>query len=178
MVLVGHLTEVAEVGEEEEEGWGLSRPENGWKDRRGVVGRPQAAPTTCPHCPILLLLLLRRRSGLPGRRRERQSRRRRRRGDFPHHLLSSRGLLIRKARVRSRSPVGTWVEPSYTACCARRSSDRCLWERIPAFCPAQCPSTDGTEQILGNEHTAINTHTLNDGHSICHCILKGSRYGL
>ena len=104
MVLVGHLTEVAEVGEEEEEDWwDLSRPENGWKDRRGGVGRPQAAPTTCPHCPILLLLLLRRRSGLPGRRRERQSRRRRR-GDFPHHLLSS--LLIRKARVRSRSAVG------------------------------------------------------------------------
>ena len=100
---MGHLTEVAEVGEEEEDWWDLSRPENGWKDRRGVVGRPQAAPTTCPHCPILLLLL-RRRSGLPGRRRERQSRRRRRRGDFPHHLLSS--LLIRKARVRSRSAVG------------------------------------------------------------------------
>ena len=87
---MGHLTEVAEVVLEEEEGWDLSRPENGWKDRRGVVERPQAAPTTCPHCPILLLLL-RRRSGLPGRRRERQSRRRRRRrGDFPHHLLSSR----------------------------------------------------------------------------------------
>ena len=89
VVLVGHLTEVAEVGEEEEEyWWDLSRPENGWKDRRGVVERPQAAPTTCPHCPILLLLL-RRRSGLPGRRRERQSRRRRRRrrGLSPPPLL-------------------------------------------------------------------------------------------
>ena len=80
---MGHLTEVAEVVEEED-WWDLSRPENGWKDRRGVVERPQAAPTTCPHCPILLLLLLlRRRSGLPGRERERQRRRRR---DFPHHL--------------------------------------------------------------------------------------------
>ena len=161
MVLVGHLTEVAEVVEEEEEGWGLSRPENGWKDRRGVVGRPQAAPTTCPHCPILLLLLLRRRSGLPGRRRERQSRRRRRRGgDFPHHLLSSRGLLIRKARVRSRSPVGTWVEPSYTACYARKiirpmplGADSCI---LP--CPVSVNRWGRTNTWL-NEHNAINTHT-------------------
>ena len=50
---MGHLTEVAEVGEEEE-GWDLSRPENGWKDRRGVVGRPQAAlplPASLPKSP-------------------------------------------------------------------------------------------------------------------------------
>ena len=51
---MGHLTEVGEVVWEEEEGWDLSRPENGWKDRRGVVGgRPQAAlPTTCPHITL------------------------------------------------------------------------------------------------------------------------------
>ena len=166
---MGHLTEVAEVGEEEEEGWGLSRPENGWKDRRGGVGRPQAAPTTCPHCPILLLLLLRRRSGLPGRRRERQSRRRRRRGgDFPHHLLSSRGLLIRKARVRSRSPVGTWVEPS---------SQLVVLEDHPTdasgsgFLHFALPSV--RQQMGQNKYLVMNTmqstHTLNDGHrhSIC-----------
>ena len=38
VVLVARLTEVAEVGGEED-WWVLSRPENGWKDRRGVVGR-------------------------------------------------------------------------------------------------------------------------------------------
>ena len=117
VVSVGHLTEVAEVVEEEEDWWDLSRPENGWKDRRGGVERPQAAPTTCPHCPILLLLLLRRRSGLPGRERERQRRRRRRRRrDFPHHLLSSRA-----SNPQSQSAVQVrWGQASYTGCCGVR----------------------------------------------------------
>ena len=116
------------VGKEEENWWVLSRPENGWKDRRGVVGRPQAAlplpATTAQISSSSSSAGAQVSRGGGGSVREGGGGGGGEGETFPT-TSSPLPLLIRKARVRSRSPVGTWWGQAQLVMLGR-SSGRCL----------------------------------------------------